>query len=117
MSSGPVLIDYPAGPTAGAVLDFWQRPVCDLGLTGPDEGKGGHYLILGPHHDAAEHADSDRFVVRCGVSRLPLEIRWSLSGWKWLGPAQCFADTARHSAKREARVAGAVSPRVVEWWR
>lgn len=36
------------------------------------------------------------------------EIRWSLSGRKWLGPAQCFADTARHSARRKVRIAGAV---------
>jgi len=34
LTDGPVLIDYPAGPTAGGVLDFWQRPVCDLELNG-----------------------------------------------------------------------------------
>ncbi len=34
-------------------------------------------------------------VVRCAA--VSHEIRWSLSGRKWLGPAQCFADTARHS--------------------
>lgn len=42
------------------------------------------------------------------------EIRWSLSGRKWLGPAQCFADTVRHSARRKVRIAGWSSPRVVE---
>ena len=46
--TGPLVIDYPAGPTAGGILDFWQRPVSDLGLTGPDKGAGGKYLILGP---------------------------------------------------------------------
>jgi hypothetical protein len=46
--TGPLVIDYPAGPTAGGILDFWQRPVIDLGLTGPDKGKGGKYLLLGP---------------------------------------------------------------------
>jgi len=30
------------------VLDFWQRPVADLGQAGPDQGKGGKYLIVGP---------------------------------------------------------------------
>ncbi|MFJ7417247.1 DUF1254 domain-containing protein [Streptomyces uncialis] len=40
LADGPVLIDYPAGPTAGGVLDFWQRPVVDLGQTGPDQGNG-----------------------------------------------------------------------------
>ncbi len=36
------------------------------------------------------------------------EIRWSLGGRTWLGPAQCCADTARHSARRKVRIAGAV---------
>lgn len=46
--TGPVVIDYPAGPTAGGVLDMWQRPVTDMGLTGPDNGKGAKYIVLGP---------------------------------------------------------------------
>ncbi len=46
--SGPLIIDVPAGPTGGLVDDSWQRPVIDLGLAGPDRGKGGKYLILGP---------------------------------------------------------------------
>lgn len=31
LKSGAVEIEYPAGRTAGGVLDFWQRPVFDLG--------------------------------------------------------------------------------------
>ncbi len=46
--TGPLVIEVPAGPTAGFVNDFWQRPVTDMGLAGPDRGKGGKYLILGP---------------------------------------------------------------------
>lgn len=46
--TGPLVIDYPVGPTAGGILDFWQRPVTDMGLTGPDKGAGGKYLLLGP---------------------------------------------------------------------
>lgn len=54
--TGPLVIDYPAGPTAGGILDFWQRPVTDMGLTGPDKGAGGKYLVLGPGQsvDAAD---------------------------------------------------------------
>jgi hypothetical protein len=46
--TGPLVIDYPAGQSAGGILDFWQRPIADLGLTGPDQGAGGKYLVLGP---------------------------------------------------------------------
>lgn len=32
----------------GAIDDFWYRWVTDVGITGPDQGKGGKYLILPP---------------------------------------------------------------------
>ena len=46
--SGPLVLEIPAGPTAGGCTDFWQRPITDSGQTGPDRGAGGRYLILGP---------------------------------------------------------------------
>lgn len=49
--TGPMVFEIPAGPTAGGLLDFWQRPFSDLGQTGPDEGQGAKYLILGPGHE------------------------------------------------------------------
>ena len=58
--TGPLVIDYPAGPTAGGILDFWQRPVTDLGLTGPDKGAGGKYLVLGPGQSVE---DTDGYIV------------------------------------------------------
>ncbi|NGN62553.1 DUF1254 domain-containing protein [Streptomyces sp. A7024] len=75
LSDGPVLIDYPAGPTAGGVLDFWQRPVVDLGLTGPDQGEGGGYVVLGPGHDAAPFADSGRFVAHAQTANVFIAFR------------------------------------------
>ncbi len=47
-TTGPLEIDVPAGQLAGVVNTAWQSPVTDLGLTGPDGGNGGRYLILGP---------------------------------------------------------------------
>ncbi|WP_425824922.1 DUF1214 domain-containing protein [Streptomyces fractus] len=75
LADGPVLIDYPAGPTAGGVLDFWQRPVTDLGQTGPDQGKGGGYVVLGPDHDAARFEDSGRFLVRSATVNVFIAFR------------------------------------------
>ena len=31
-----------------AINDFWYRWVSDVGITGPDKGLGGKYLILPP---------------------------------------------------------------------
>lgn len=49
--TGPLVIDFPAGPMAGGVADFWQRSVSDMGETGPDKGRGAKYLLVGPGQD------------------------------------------------------------------
>ena len=54
--TGPMVVDFPAGELAGGVADFWQRNLSDMGETGPDKGKGGKYLILGPDQKAPADA-------------------------------------------------------------
>jgi hypothetical protein len=48
LSTGPMVIELPPGPLMGAADDLNQRWVMDLGLPGPDAGKGGKHLILPP---------------------------------------------------------------------
>lgn len=38
--SGPIVVEIPAGLMAGMILDVWQRVLADLGVVGPDKGKG-----------------------------------------------------------------------------
>ena len=52
-------IEIPAGRIGGLVLDIYQRPQADLGILGPDEGKGGKYLLLGPGQEVPENHDAD----------------------------------------------------------
>jgi hypothetical protein len=47
-TQGPLVIIVPAGLSAGGVLDIWQRPITDVGQTGPDKGQGGKYLLIAP---------------------------------------------------------------------
>ena len=47
---GPLVVEIPAGPTAGGIFDFWQRPLTGTGQTGPEKGKGAKFLVLGPDH-------------------------------------------------------------------
>jgi len=58
--TGPLVVEYPKGPTAGGILDFWQRPITDLGLSGPDRGEGGKYLVVPPGQKAPKGAESYR---------------------------------------------------------
>jgi len=51
---GPLVIEVPAGATAGGLLDIWQRPITDVGQTGPDRGGGAKYLIVPPGSDIQE---------------------------------------------------------------
>ncbi|RDJ14373.1 hypothetical protein B5K06_05605 [Rhizobium grahamii] len=46
--SGPLVLDYGPGKIAGIVMDYWQRPQFDFGLTGPEKGAPGKALIVGP---------------------------------------------------------------------
>ncbi len=53
-TQGPLVIEVPAGATAGGVMDIWQQPITDMGQTGPDKGAGGKYLIVPPDGPAIE---------------------------------------------------------------
>jgi hypothetical protein len=47
---GPTVIEVPPG-MLGFLDDDWERFVGDLGVTGPDKGKGGKYLVLPAGYD------------------------------------------------------------------
>ena len=46
-NDGPTVIEVPPG-MLGFLDDGWQRFVGNIGVTGPDKGKGGKYLVLPP---------------------------------------------------------------------
>jgi hypothetical protein len=48
-NDGPLVIELPPG-MLGFVDDAWFRYVSDMGLAGPDQGKGGKYLMLPPDY-------------------------------------------------------------------
>ena len=47
LSKGPLVVEVPP-KVLGAINDMWYRWVIDVGITGPDKGKGGKYLLLPP---------------------------------------------------------------------
>ncbi|HKA55819.1 MAG TPA: DUF1254 domain-containing protein [Candidatus Binatia bacterium] len=44
---GPVVVEVPAGPTAGMFADLWFE-TSGVGRLGPDKGNGGKYLLVPP---------------------------------------------------------------------
>src|SRR5499426_616241 len=80
----------------GILLDFWQRPIPgptlkgksfagDVGLPGPDEGKGGKFLILPPGYKGA--APPGYFVYRSGTYNVFVFLRSFYQDPKNLTPA------------------------------
>ena len=59
LSVSPYYIEIPAGRIGGLVLDIYQRPQADLGIMGPDGGKGGKYLLVGPGQEEPKGHDAD----------------------------------------------------------
>ncbi len=48
-----------APSSLGFIADVWQRPIEDVGFTGPDAGKGGKYIIAPPGYEGDLPAASE----------------------------------------------------------
>jgi hypothetical protein len=53
LHDGPLVVELPPGALLGAALDIHQRWILDMGLPGPDAGKGGKHLLLPPGYTGA----------------------------------------------------------------
>ncbi|UUO04706.1 DUF1254 domain-containing protein [Blastopirellula sp. J2-11] len=78
--TGPLVFEAPP-KLQGILLDFWQRPIPvdggkyfgDLGLPGPDEGKGGKFLILPPGYEG--DVPEGYYVYRSGTNNVFIFLR------------------------------------------
>lgn len=61
LRNGPLVLEVPPR-VLGAINDMWYRWVVDVGFTGPDEGRGGKYLLLPPGYKG--EVPDGYFVVR-----------------------------------------------------
>ncbi|EFL52539.1 protein of unknown function DUF1214 [Solidesulfovibrio fructosivorans JJ]] len=52
LKDGPLVLEVPP-KVLGLIDDMWYRWVGDVGITGPDHGKGGKYLLLPPGYKGA----------------------------------------------------------------
>ena len=50
LSKGPMVIEQPSNGV-GTINDMWFSWIIDVGGPGPDRGRGGKYLIVGPEYD------------------------------------------------------------------
>jgi hypothetical protein len=124
LKDGPLVVEYPGGMTAGGFIDLWQRPVADTGLTGPDGGKGGTYVVVGPEGDPKAYEKPDTFVFQSATNSI-------LFGVRILDPDQAYYARFKSSLKMGRHGAplatcpflesrdvewSATAPRGVEYW-
>jgi hypothetical protein len=89
--TGPLVFEAPP-KLQGILLDFWQRPIPvdggkffgDVGLPGPDEGKGGKFLILPPGYDGK--VPKGYYVYRSGTNNVFIFLRSFYTSLDNIGP-------------------------------
>jgi hypothetical protein len=72
---GPTVIEVPPG-MLGFLDDSWQRFVGNIGITGPDRGKGGKYLVLPPGYSG--EVPGGYFLLKPSTNRNFLFLRGSI---------------------------------------
>jgi len=89
LKDGPLVVEIPPG-VLGLADDAWMRYIIDLGLVGPDKGKGGRYLFLPPGYTGP--VPEGYFVAKPGTYKVWLVAR-GFSDKGGTGPAvKAFKD-------------------------
>lgn len=97
---GPLVFEAPP-MLQGILLDFWQRPIPvdggkfqgDVGLPGPDAGKGGKFLLLPPGYQG--NVPEGYYVYRSGTNNVFIFLRGFYQDPKNLKPAVDLIEQAK----------------------
>ena len=92
VKDGPVVLEVPPG-VLGPVDDAYFRFVTDMGVTGPDKGKGGRYLLL--HSDYDGEIPDGYFVARTPTYRNLVFFRALAKDGDFQGTAAAVKSRAR----------------------
>ncbi|HEY7296902.1 MAG TPA: DUF1254 domain-containing protein [Xanthobacteraceae bacterium] len=98
--TGPIVLEAPPN-LQGILLDFWQRPIPvdggkffgDVGLPGPDAGKGGKFLVLPPGYSG--DVPKGYYVYRSGTNNLFIFLRTFYQDPTDLSPAVSLMEQAK----------------------
>ncbi|TWT80433.1 hypothetical protein CA13_18500 [Planctomycetes bacterium CA13] len=90
VKNGPVVVEL-GSPVIGLIDDAYFRYVGDLGVVGPDQGKGGKYLVVGP--DFKGEIPDDYFVLKTKTYRQWLLIRIVVTGGQTQQAVEAFKKT------------------------
>lgn len=97
---GPLVFEVPPN-LQGILLDYWQRPIPvdggkffgDVGLPGPDAGKGGKFLLLPPGYKG--EVPEGYFVYRSATNNVFIFLRSFYQDPKNLTPAVALVEQSK----------------------
>jgi hypothetical protein len=113
---GPLVFEVPP-MLQGILLDFWQRPIPmdggkffgDVGLPGPDAGKGGKFLLLPPGYKG--QVPKGYFVYRSATNNVFIFLRSFYQDPKNLTPAVSLIEQSKiYPLNRKANAKAMVFP-------
>ena len=124
VTSGPLVLDIQPGQNASGISTFWQLQISDVGAFGPDQCKGGKYLILPPGSDMPDV--EGYYMVRMPTQNAGFGFR-SLDpdmekGMKWIRSIQLYPYAERENPPQTKfvdagnRVWDHIQPRGMEYW-
>lgn len=102
LTDGAIVVEVPKAEMAGMFLDLWQRPVSDIGQTGPDKGKGAKYIVVGPEDDASKYEGQADFIIQSETNNIFIGVR--------ILDTSAEAVTAVRKAFKTARVGEELKP-------
>jgi hypothetical protein len=73
LSAGPLVVETPP-MVLGIFDDFWFRWIGDFGLAGPDKGRGGTFLLVGPGYEGTL-PEGGYFVLRSRTNHVTMLFR------------------------------------------
>ncbi|MGE0053386.1 MAG: DUF1254 domain-containing protein [Hyphomicrobium sp.] len=75
LADGPIVVKVPKAEMAGMFQDLWQRPIADIGQTGPDKGQGATYIVVGPKDDKSRYEGQADFIVQSETNNIFIGVR------------------------------------------
>jgi len=122
--SGPMVLELQPGLNASGIATFWQYTVSDVGTLGPDQNKGGKYLILPPNSDMPDI--EGYFMVRMPTNQVFLGFRALVpdkqKGIEWIRSLKLYSyEEGNNPSESKFIDAGSkdwshVQPRGIAYW-
>jgi hypothetical protein len=128
LSQRPIVVEYPPGATAGSFVDWWDRPLTDLGISGPDAGKGATFVIVGLQQEVPRDVPPGTRVLRSRTRKVlmfcrgldtdlqTVETVFAATRVYPYGDSPTRAATPLLRFKQEGTLTGMAHPRGMAYW-